>query len=88
VPINGIMLTPWGYLGQDVAVSGGHRNCARGRKSCGFASRGAGPPQVAIGRASGGTPDKPEFSVQPKMRPNEILPESHISVNSLQGEAL
>jgi hypothetical protein len=55
---------------------------------------GAGPPQVAgplvvaIGRASGGIPDTPEFSAQPKMRPNEILPESHIFVNSLQGEAL
>jgi hypothetical protein len=32
---------------------------ARGRKSCGFASGGAGPPQVAIGR--GGTPAKPGF---------------------------
>jgi hypothetical protein len=38
---------------------------------------------VAIGRASGGTPDTPEFSAQPKMRPNEVLPESHIFVNSL-----
>jgi hypothetical protein len=43
---------------------------------------------VAIGRASGGTPDTPEFSAQPKMRPNEGLPESHIFVNSLLGEAL
>jgi hypothetical protein len=33
---------------------------------------------VAIGRASGETPDKPEFSAQPKMRPN----------NYLQGETL
>jgi hypothetical protein len=43
---------------------------------------------VAIGRASGGTPDTPEFSAQPKMRPNEVLPEYHIFVNSFQGEAL
>jgi hypothetical protein len=43
---------------------------------------------VAIGRASGGTPDTPEFSAQPKMRPNEVLPEYHIFVNYLLGEAL
>jgi hypothetical protein len=43
---------------------------------------------VAIGRASGGTPDTPEFPAQSKMRPNEVFPESHIFVNYLQGEAL
>jgi hypothetical protein len=32
----------------------------------------AGPLVVAIGRASGGTPDTPEFSAQPKIRPNFI----------------
>jgi hypothetical protein len=38
--------------------------------------------------ASGGTPDTPEFSAQPKMRPNEVLPESHIFVNFFQVEVL
>jgi hypothetical protein len=28
---------------------------------------------VAIGRASGGTPDKPEFFAERKMRPNEVF---------------
>jgi hypothetical protein len=54
-------------------------------KSCGFASGGAGPPQVAIDRASGGTPDKPEFPAQPEMRPDEKPP---VSVSILQVEAL
>jgi hypothetical protein len=40
---------------------------------------------VAIGRASGGTPDKPEFPAQPEMRPDEKPP---VSVSILQAEAL
>jgi hypothetical protein len=43
---------------------------------------------VAIGRASGGTPDKPEFPAQPKMRPNEVLKKSSVSVIILQVEPL
>jgi hypothetical protein len=57
---------------------------ARGCKSCGCASGGAGPPQAAIGRNEGpptaalhcvGTPAKPGFlRLQPqKMRPYEIF---------------
>jgi hypothetical protein len=34
------------------------------------------------------TPDKPEFFTEQKMRPNEVLSESHIFVNPLQGETL
>jgi hypothetical protein len=40
---------------------------------------------VAIGRASGGTPDKPEFPAQPEMRPDE---KPLVSVSILQVEAL
>jgi hypothetical protein len=40
---------------------------------------------VTIGRASGGTPAKPEFPAQPEMRPDEKPP---VSVSILQVEAL
>jgi hypothetical protein len=62
-------------LGQDVDASGGHRNCARDW-------RGAKRPRKRR------NPRKARFSAQPKMRPNEVLPESHIFVNSFQEEAL
>jgi hypothetical protein len=44
----------------------------------------AGPLVVAIGRASGGTPDKPEFFAEQKMRPNEVLKKYPVSVNSFK----
>jgi hypothetical protein len=37
---------------------------------------------------SGRSPNKPEFFVEQKMRPNEVLKKPPISVNSLQVEAL
>jgi hypothetical protein len=88
-----------GCLGQDMAASGGHRNCARGRKSrlkalriCfwrgGATAGGHRPRRRAVGHALRRNPRKARFSAQPKMRPNEVLPESHIFVNLLQGEAL
>jgi hypothetical protein len=85
----GIMLTPWGCLGQDVAASGDHRNCARDWRAAKQSRRRA----TSGGRVPGPERESAEsrkarFSAQPKMRPNEVLPESHIFVNSLQGEAL
>jgi hypothetical protein len=65
-----------------VAASGGHRNCAR---DCRGAER---PRRRAVGHAVRRNSRKARFSAQPKMRPNEILPESYVFVNSLQGEAL
>jgi hypothetical protein len=66
---------PLGAWGQAVAANGGRRNCARDW-------RGAKRPRQRR------NPRKARFSAQPKMRPNEVLPESHIFVNSLQVEAL
>jgi hypothetical protein len=43
---------------------------------------------VAIGRASGETPDKPEFFAKQKMRPNEVFKKPLASVNSFWVEAL
>jgi hypothetical protein len=39
------------------------------------------------GRASGGTPGKPEFFAEQKMRPKEAVNKSPISVSNLQVEA-
>jgi hypothetical protein len=70
---------PLGVLGFKPWPLGGHRNCARG----------ANPADLLLeNRSSGGTPAKPEFFAEQKMRPNEVLPVSHILVNPLQGEAL
>jgi hypothetical protein len=71
----GIMLTPLGTWMQSVAASGGHRNCARDW-------RGAERPRKRR------NPRKARFFAEQKMRPNEVLSESHIFVNSLQEEAL
>jgi hypothetical protein len=67
----GVLLRETPRLGSTVAASGGHRNCARGRKSCGFASGGAGPPQAAgplevAMQSRHGTNPPPQFQKKPK----------------------
>jgi hypothetical protein len=64
VSIAGMTLTPWGCLGQDVAASGGHRNCARdwrgGATTGGHRSRhGTESPQSPV---SGVAENAPSYS--------------------------
>jgi hypothetical protein len=46
-----------------VAASGGHHNCARGRKSCGFASGGVRSSHgvAGAGARERGAPESPVF---------------------------
>jgi hypothetical protein len=76
----GIMLTPkevppLGVLGFKPWPLGGHRNCAKDW-------RGAERPRKRR------NPRKARFFAEQKMRPNEVLPESHNFVNSFQIETL
>jgi hypothetical protein len=94
VSIIGIMLTPkeappLGGLGyKPWPPAGGHRTCARDLAiTCGNCFRGAEQPRRLAGARKRGAPESRFFAEQ-KIRPNEVLKKSLISVNSFQGEAL